>query len=115
MNKQERIEACKKLVEGKGFVGRDNPDVRAFYKESGGRGGGTFVSNNVPQLGLFRSPYSRDLDGVDIALVGLPMDLGVPNPRPGTRNAPKAVRFWALIEIWSTAQYIYAHMICAAS
>ena len=33
---------------------------------------------------------------MDLAIVGVPLDLGVPNPRPGTRQGPEAVRYWAL-------------------
>ena len=95
MNKQERIKTYKQLVEGKGLWDVDHAEVNAFYKRAESESL-ELVSNNVPHLGLFRAPYSRELDGVDIALVGLPMDLGVPNPRPGTRNAPRAVRFWGL-------------------
>lgn len=95
MNKQERIEKYIKMVEGKGLWEVDHPDVRAFYERAEAEGV-ELVSNNVPHLGLFRAPCSKDLDGVDIAIIGLPMDIGVPNPRPGTRNAPRAVRFWGL-------------------
>lgn len=54
------------------------------------------VSNGFNTLGMFRAPHSKNLNGVDIALVGLPCDLGVPNPRPGTRKGPEAVRYWSL-------------------
>ena len=54
------------------------------------------VSNSFNTLGMFRAPHSKNLEGVDIALVGLPCDLGVPNPRPGTRKGPEAVRYWSL-------------------
>ena len=54
------------------------------------------VSNNFNTLGMFRSPHRRDLATTDLAIVGLPLDLGVPNPRPGTRKAPEAVRYWSL-------------------
>lgn len=69
MNKQEKIETYKKLVEGKGLWDVDHPDVRTFYERAESEGV-ELVSNNVPQLGLFRAPYSRELNGVDIALVG---------------------------------------------
>ena len=54
------------------------------------------VSNAFNTLGMFRAPHSKNLKDVDIALVGLPCDLGVPNPRPGTRKGPEAVRYWSL-------------------
>ena len=40
---------------------------------------------------LLDSPYSEDLASTDIALIGIPMDLGVTN-RPGARFGPRAVR-----------------------
>ena len=42
-------------------------------------------------LSLFRRPYSRSLENVDIAVCGVPFDLAVTN-RPGTRFGPRAVR-----------------------
>src|ERR1700674_3926670 len=50
------------------------------------------VSTNFNTLGMFRAPHSKRLEGVDLAFVGIPLDLGVPNPRPGTRKGPEAVR-----------------------
>lgn len=73
----------------------DDPQVRKFYERAQSEGV-ELVSNNVPWLGLFRAPYSKQINNADVAVVGIPMDIGVPNPRPGTRNAPKAVRFWGL-------------------
>lgn len=97
MNKQEKEARMAKYKEmaNKGLWEVDDPDVRAFYDRAQAEGV-ELVSNTVPHLGLFRAPYSRELDGVDIAMVGIPLDIGVPNPRPGTRNAPAAVRFWGL-------------------
>jgi agmatinase len=40
---------------------------------------------------FLRTRYSRDLAGVDVAVLGVPYDLGVTN-RPGTRFGPRAVR-----------------------
>src|SRR5713226_7006052 len=37
------------------------------------------------------APYQEELTGLDIALIGVPMDLGVTN-RPGARFGPRAVR-----------------------
>jgi agmatinase len=38
-----------------------------------------------------RAPYERDLSGVDIALLGVPFDLGVTN-RAGARHGPREIR-----------------------
>lgn len=94
MDRKAKLEAYKKMAD-KGLWEVDNDDVRAFYERAMSEGV-ELVSNTVPWLGLFRAPYSKNLDDVDIAMLGIPMDIGVPNPRPGTRNAPAAVRFWGL-------------------
>ncbi|MDH3389461.1 MAG: arginase family protein, partial [Gammaproteobacteria bacterium] len=40
---------------------------------------------------FMRRPYDRQLDNVDIAVIGVPFDLAVCN-RPGTRFGPRAIR-----------------------
>lgn len=40
---------------------------------------------------FMRAPYKPDLDGVDIALYGVPFDGGVTN-RPGARHGPREIR-----------------------
>jgi len=42
-------------------------------------------------LSFLRRKYSRDLEGVDIAITGIPMDTATTN-RPGTRFGPRAIR-----------------------
>jgi len=43
------------------------------------------------ELSFGRRRYTRDLDGVDIAVVGIPFDAGTVN-RPGARFGPRAIR-----------------------
>ncbi|HBX78925.1 MAG TPA: agmatinase [Acidimicrobiaceae bacterium] len=43
------------------------------------------------QLSFGRLPASRDLSAIDLAIVGIPFDLGTTN-RPGTRLGPRAIR-----------------------
>ena len=40
---------------------------------------------------FMRAPYSETLDGLDVAMIGVPMDLGVTN-RPGARHGPREIR-----------------------
>ena len=40
---------------------------------------------------FMRAPYAPDLDGVDIAMFGVPFDGGVTN-RPGARHGPREIR-----------------------
>jgi agmatinase len=42
-------------------------------------------------LSFMRRPYSRDLQGVDVAVVGVPLDTATTN-RPGARFGPRAIR-----------------------
>lgn len=43
------------------------------------------------ELSFARRPYTRNLEGVDIAVIGIPFDLGTAN-RPGARLGPRAIR-----------------------
>lgn len=43
------------------------------------------------ELSFARRPVTRDLEGVDIAVVGIPFDLATTH-RPGTRLGPRAIR-----------------------
>lgn len=40
---------------------------------------------------FMRAPYAESLDDLDIAMIGVPMDLGVTN-RPGARHGPREMR-----------------------
>ena len=42
-------------------------------------------------LSFLRRPYSKDLNGADVVVAGIPYDLAVTN-RPGTRLGPRAIR-----------------------
>ena len=42
-------------------------------------------------LSFMRRKYTRDLDGVDLAVTGIPLDLATTN-RPGARFGPRAIR-----------------------
>ncbi|MGI9263636.1 MAG: arginase family protein, partial [Gammaproteobacteria bacterium] len=48
---------------------------------------------------FLRRKYSKELDGVDVAVVGIPLDLATSN-RPGARFGPAAVRSASAIMAW---------------
>lgn len=48
---------------------------------------------------FFRTPYSRDLTGVDVAVSGVPLDIATTN-RPGARLGPRAIRNASLSLAW---------------
>lgn len=51
-------------------------------------------------LSFMRRRYSRDLTGVDVAIMGVPFDLAV-SSRTGTRHGPRAVRAASTHIAWS--------------
>ncbi|MEL7528909.1 MAG: arginase family protein, partial [Pseudomonadota bacterium] len=53
--------------------------------------GGSHESTYAGALSFMRRRYSRDLDGVDLAVWGIPFDASVSN-RPGARFGPQGVR-----------------------
>ncbi len=61
----------------------------AFLKED--VKGAAFEMTYAGALSFLRRKYSRDLDGVDIAISGIPYDGAVTN-RPGCRFGPRAIR-----------------------
>ena len=91
---QERLDKYRKLAD-RDLWEINNEEFRSFYARAASEGA-ELVSNNFSTAGMFRAPHRKELDGVDIALVGIPLDLGVPNPRPGTRLGPKELRYWSL-------------------
>ena len=56
-------------------------------------------------LSFMRRKYSRDLEGVDVAVTGIPFDSATTN-RPGTRFGPRSIReasthlSWAKLDGW---------------
>lgn len=48
---------------------------------------------------FFRTPYSRDLTGVDVAVSGIPLDIATTN-RSGARLGPRAIRNASLSLAW---------------
>lgn len=46
---------------------------------------------------FMRQPISRDLENVDVALVGIPYDSGATTNRPGTRFGPRSIREQSLL------------------
>jgi agmatinase len=53
---------------------------------------------------FLRRKYSRDLKGVDVAVLGVPFDLATSN-RPGTRLGPRAVRAASAQLAWDHPQF----------
>jgi len=77
-------------------MGNDKIDL-AFNRKSGS---GTLVEPTFSgALSFARRRYSKSLDGVDIAVVGVPFDLATTS-RPGTRLGPRAIREASSMVAW---------------
>ena len=46
--------------------------------------------------GMFRAPHRTDPEEMDIACAGVPLDIGTPNQRTGSRQGPRALRKWSM-------------------
>ncbi len=69
-------------------------------------------------LSFMRRRYTRDLEGVDVAVIGVPYDLAVSN-RPGARFGPRAIRAastqiaWAQLWPWDFDAMDRLHVVDA--
>ena len=67
-------------------------------------------------LSFLRRRYSKNLDGVDVAVVGVPFDLATTN-RPGTRLGPRGIRAasaslaWCRPYAWDFDPFDRAHVV----
>ncbi len=68
----------------------DKPDIDHAFR-AGALKGGAADPTYAGALSFMRRRYSRDLTGVDLAVLGIPLDVTVTN-RPGARFGPQAVR-----------------------
>ena len=61
---------------------------------------------------FMRAPIADSLDGLDIALIGVPMDLGVTN-RPGARHGPREMRnASSLMRVYNLSMQINPFDLC---
>ncbi len=90
---EERLKKYRKLAE-KGTWEAGSPEVQAFVERAISEGYAIDEYGFTPYPGFFGAPHTKNLDGVDIVCVGVPMDIGVPN-WSGTREGPEAIRKWS--------------------
>lgn len=86
MSDHEKLENLRKLAERLDF---NDQRLTDFYKSDENA-----LETVAPYMGitkLLNSPQILDLNDVDIALIGVPFDLGVTN-RPGARFGPQQIR-----------------------
>ena len=90
----EKLARIRALAE-KDFTEHLEPDLAAYLRgearESQGEADGPAVPRFAGDATLMNAPRADGPEGIDIALVGVPFDLGVTN-RPGPRFGPKQMR-----------------------
>lgn len=86
MTPSEKLSKLRQLADRLDF---NDKRLTAFYNDESNA-----VDNVAPYMGittLLNAPHSSKLDDLDIALIGIPFDLGVTN-RPGARFGPQQIR-----------------------
>jgi arginase family enzyme len=68
-----------------------NQDIAAFFARAAEQGYNLDTTGFLAHPGFFQAPHRKNLEGVDIALVGSPLDLGAIG-LAGARHGPQAIR-----------------------
>jgi guanidinopropionase len=71
-----------------------NEGIARFFARAAEQGYNLDTTGFLPHPGFFQAPHRRQLAGVDIAMVGSPLDLGAIG-LAGARHGPQAVREWS--------------------
>ncbi len=78
----------------------DTKDWDNAFSGKGLRGTVEHAPSYGGALSFMRRKYTRDLEGVDVAVTGIPLDTATTN-RPGARFGPRAIRAASTIISWS--------------
>ncbi len=86
-----------------------NDDVRAFVQRAVKEGVDVLGEGYSPYNTFFRAPYVSDTSGLDIAMVGVPLDMAAPF-FSGTRHGPDELRKWSrsyapVHNLWMTCPF----------
>ena len=75
-------------------------DWDAAFTADGLKGAVEHSPSYAGALSFLRRKYSRDLEGVDVAVVGVPFDTATSN-RPGARFGPRGIRAASTVMSWT--------------
>jgi len=107
---EERLSHYRELSSDN-VLGISDPEVEAYFERLSTEGYSLEADFFVflKHHGFFQAPHTQDLENVDIACVGVPMDQSAPT-RGGTRFGPQAARKWSHIhgpmhEHWQTKPF----------
>jgi len=71
-----------------------DPSIAGFFARAAEQGYNLDTTGFLAHPGFFQAPHRKNLEGVDIAMVGSPLDLGAIG-LAGARHGPQAVREWS--------------------
>lgn len=78
----------------RGALDFKNEAITRFWERAMPQGYNPDYTGFLAHPGFFQAPHRKELGGVDIAIVGSPLDLGAIG-LAGTRHGPQAVRQWS--------------------
>ncbi len=86
----------------------EDPSVRAIYQRMQEEGA-QIKDMRDSNLGMYQAPFTKEMNSLDIACVGIPMENSIPL-RTSTRNGPQALRQWSqwmgpVHETWGTIPF----------
>jgi arginase family enzyme len=90
---KEKRERLRALAEGDFLTSKD-PNITAFLSRAVAEKAPLFEDAFAGQVTCYNAPSSRDLEAIDVALVGVPFEVTAP-VRAGARFGPRSFREWA--------------------
>lgn len=81
---------------GTGLFESTDPAIDAYMRRQLAEGAPQFREFGTGPLAFFDAPTRNDLDAIDIACVGVPMEAGIPI-RPGPMFGPRKLREWTRV------------------
>lgn len=105
---EDRMNHYPALAQKSALENRDG-DVAQFFERVEREGAPVFGESYCGPESFFMAPNLRDLDAIDIAITGVPMDASAPM-RAGARHGPKAIREWSKLrgpvhESWNVVPF----------
>lgn len=105
---KEKLERLKKLAEGE-FLQSSDPQIDQFLRRMEAEKAPVFADVYAGDMTFFNAPRRSDLDAVDLAVVGIPMETSAP-VRAGTRLGPRSFREWSKVrgpvhDVWKTIPF----------
>ncbi len=103
----ERLERYRKLADIPSME-MSNLAARSIYQRMLDEGANVNDMQD-PGVGMYMAPYKKDVNELDIACVGIPMENSIPL-RTSTKDGPAALRKWSqwlgpVHEIWGTIPF----------